>query len=323
MFFSGLSRVYTGFVSPPVVEKHDDAIRFGLLGASAIAPTAFINPASSHPDVIVAAVAARDKARAEAYAKKHRIPVVHSTYEYILQDTSIDAVYIALPNSLHYEWTLRAIRAGKHVLLEKPSCSNAEEARALFNHPMLKAPGAPILLEAFHYRFHPAWHAFLARIHSDPEAGRVKNALIQQYLMKGVFGADNIRWRFDLSGGTMMDFGTYAMNCLRQIFKQEPTEVLEATPRMVPGSSEAEQAMSASYRMGDGGTGSLIVDLCASPEGSLLSMLWPSRLLQMGWPRCEVELEEHTFKQLRRPVAHREKEYCLLESPYTHPLPSD
>lgn len=114
--------------------------------------------------------------------------------------------------------------------------------------------------------------------------------------MKGVFGADNIRWRFDLSGGTMMDFGTYAMNCLRQIFKQEPTEVLEATPRMVPGSSEAEEAMSASYRMGDGGTGSLMVDLCASPEGSLLSMLWPSRLRQMGWPRCEVELEEQTLE---------------------------
>lgn len=150
----------------------------------------------------------------------------------------IDAVYIALPNNLHYEWALRSTRAGKHVLLEKPSCSNAEEARALFNHPLIKAEGAPIVLEAFHYRFHPAWQTFLARIR-DPAVGCVKTALAQQYLPKGAIPDNDIRWRLDLSGGAMMDFGTYTMNCLRQIFDQEPVEVLEAKSRALAAPSAA------------------------------------------------------------------------------------
>ncbi|KAJ5779543.1 dimeric dihydrodiol dehydrogenase [Penicillium paradoxum] len=302
MVLDALYRIYAGFINPPSARKRDDVIRFGLLGASNIAPYALIVPAKSHSEVLVAAVAARDRSRAEAYAKQHNIPIVHSTYEGLLQDPSIDAIYIALPNGLHYEWALRSIRAGKHVLLEKPSCSNAEEARALFTHPLLKAENAPIILEAFHYRFHPAWQTFLARIHTDPAAGRVKNAFVQQYLAKGIIAKDDIRWRFDLAGGAMMDFGTYTMNCLRQIFKQEPAVVLEAKYRGLstplagmPQPDQIDQAMTASYKTADGARGMLVADLAASGGWPVLPDSWTRHFPSMRWPKCEVELEERVL----------------------------
>jgi predicted dehydrogenase len=77
----------------------------------------------------------------------------------LINDPSIDCIYNPLPNGLRYRWRLAALKAGKHVL-EKPSASNAEEARALFNHPLLQAPNSPVVVEANHYRFHPAWHLF-------------------------------------------------------------------------------------------------------------------------------------------------------------------
>ncbi|KAA8642032.1 Gfo/Idh/MocA family protein [Aspergillus tanneri] len=127
--------------------------------------------------------------------EKHNIPIVHSSYKDLLSDPLIDAIYIALPNSLHFKWALHAIRAGKHVLLEKLSCLNSEEAYALFNHPLIKALGALIILEVFHYRFHPAWQVFLSYIHGDPTVGLVKHALAQQYLPRGIVPITDIRWR--------------------------------------------------------------------------------------------------------------------------------
>jgi argininosuccinate synthase len=81
MVFAALHRIYAGFINPPQAKKQDDAIRFGLLGASNIAPIALIKPAQAHPEVIIAAVAARDRSRAEAFAKKHGIPIAHKSYE--------------------------------------------------------------------------------------------------------------------------------------------------------------------------------------------------------------------------------------------------
>ncbi|KAJ6023013.1 hypothetical protein N7499_008331 [Penicillium canescens] len=299
MVFAALYRIYAGFINPPQARKQDDAIRFGLLGASNIAPPALISPAKSHGEVIVAAVAARDRSRAEAYAKKHGIPIVHSSYEDLLNDPSIDAVYIALPNSLHFEWALRAIKARKHVLLEKPSCSNGEEARALFNHPLVKAPNAPVLLEAFHYRFHPAWQTFMSLIHDDAVAGPVKHAHAQQYLFKGVIPFDDIRWRYDLAGGAMMDFGTYTVNCLRQILREEPSQVIETQWRGVPSSQsdraecqQIDQAMTATYKTESGATGSIIADLATSGGWPLLPSSWTKNLPSIGWPKCEAELGE-------------------------------
>src|SRR5688572_1180559 len=100
-------------------------IRIGVLGAAAIVPMALTNPARNVSEVQITAVAARDPKRAEKFARRHHIPRVHQTYQDLFDDPEIDAIYNPLPNGLHAEWTIKALRAGKHVLCEKPFSSNA------------------------------------------------------------------------------------------------------------------------------------------------------------------------------------------------------
>jgi len=103
-------------------------LRFGILGAARIAPEALIKPAQKSSDAEVVAIAARNPARAREFADAHKIPRVHETYEDLVADPELDVIYNPLPNSLHCEWTIAALRAGKHVLSEKPLASNATEA---------------------------------------------------------------------------------------------------------------------------------------------------------------------------------------------------
>ncbi|KAJ5802193.1 oxidoreductase [Penicillium pulvis] len=219
---STIIRIYMAF-SPPVVEKRSDAIRIGILGAAKIAPLALITPAQSHPEVIVQAISARDRTRAQQFAKKHGVPEVKDSYQDMLDDPNIDAIFIPLPNSLHFEWSVKSIRAGKHVLLEKPSTSNSSEANILFNLPELSLPNAPVLLEAFHNRFHPAVHFFLSFI--DPAA--VVHVHTDSMVPVFITDKGGIEFNYDLSGGSMMMMGTYNFSILRMIFGAEPTECLE------------------------------------------------------------------------------------------------
>src|SRR5687767_2063401 len=106
-------------------------IRIGVLGAAAIVPMALTGPARSVLEAQVISIAARDPKRAQAFARKHHIPRVHETYKDLLADPEIDAIYNPLPNSLHAEWTIRALRAGKHVLCEKPFASNTRAAEEM------------------------------------------------------------------------------------------------------------------------------------------------------------------------------------------------
>ena len=140
-----------------------DRLRIGTLGAARITPAALLKPASQLPEVTVSAVAARDPDRARRFADRHRIRRVHPSYQALLDDPAIDAIYNPLPNSLHAAWTLRAIEAGKHVLCEKPFTANAVEAAEVA--AAAKASGL-VVMEAFHYRYHP-----LARRMRDVVAG--------------------------------------------------------------------------------------------------------------------------------------------------------
>ncbi|KAL9601662.1 MAG: hypothetical protein Q9219_002382 [cf. Caloplaca sp. 3 TL-2023] len=283
---SFLRRNYVVFY-PTSVPKHENAIRIGLLGASKIAPIAVIAAAKRHPEVLVAAVAARDEKRAAAYAKKYSIPIVHTDYQALIDDPAIDAVYIALPAGHHYEWSIKALEAGKHVLLEKPSTSNADEAAKLFRSPLLSKPNAPVLLEAFHYRFYPAWQKLLSVI--DPS--NIVEARSAQYLPKGIIPLYDIRCQFSLAGGCLMDFGTYNVSTLRQVFGTEPEECLEASHRgMPPGYDiEIDQAFAAKWRFPNGGVGSMEADMIAD-GGYSFPMMHEFPRIQL--PKLEIKHRE-------------------------------
>ena len=126
-------------------------VRLGLLSTARI-NAEILSAASSSERVQVVAVASREVARAQAYAREHGLPRAHGSYEALLEDAEVDAIYVPLPNGLHHEWTMRALRAGKHVLCEKPYSRHPGEVEEAF---ALAEESDLVLMEAFMYRHHP------------------------------------------------------------------------------------------------------------------------------------------------------------------------
>ncbi|RYO74939.1 hypothetical protein DL764_010621 [Monosporascus ibericus] len=244
-----ISRLWQVF-NPPKVEKRGDALKFGILGAASVG---LIGPAKSHSEVIVQAVAARDRKKAEAYAKSHGIPDVKDTYRDILDDPEIDCVFIPLVNSLHYEWAARSIRAGKHVLLEKPSVSNAAEAEMLFNMPELSEPNGPVILEAFHTRFYPSWVLFRSLINPADVAHVSTFSVIPWWGTN----KNDIHFNYSLSGGSIMAMGTYNLAALRLLFDAEPEECLSCDVNAYTDGvhNKCDYEFKAKFRFPNGGTG--------------------------------------------------------------------
>lgn len=200
-------------------------IRIGVLGAAAIVPAALTNPARSVPEVQIVSIAARDPNRADAFARRHNIPRAHRTYADLIADPEIDAIYNPLPNGLHAEWTIKALRAGKHVLCEKPFASNTKEALEMAE--AAKESGK-ILSEAFAYRYHPLT-ARVKEIISSGELGKIKNIEARFCFLLPI--PSNIRFRYDLAGGSLMDAGCYPVSLTRYLIGAEP-EVLSAKAKL-------------------------------------------------------------------------------------------
>lgn len=200
-------------------------IRIGVLGAAAIVPAALTNPARSVPEVQIVSIAARDPNRADSFARRHNIPRAHRTYADLIADPEIDAIYNPLPNGLHAEWTIKALRAGKHVLCEKPFASNTKEALEMAE--AAKESGK-ILSEAFAYRYHPLT-ARVKEIISSSELGKIKNIEARFCFLLPI--PSNIRFRYDLAGGSLMDAGCYPVSLTRYLIGAEP-EVLSAKAKL-------------------------------------------------------------------------------------------
>lgn len=180
-------------------------LRIGILGAARIAERAVIQPARAIGAEIFA-VAARDQARADSFAAEHGIARAYGSYDELLADPEVELVYNPTPNSEHVRWTLAALRAGKHVLAEKPFASNAEEARLVAAEPN---PAGLVIFEGFHYRYHPTYLRLLELLASQA-IGEVT-----QLDVKMKFDCDDlsdIRWSWPLSGGSLMDLGCYALH---------------------------------------------------------------------------------------------------------------
>src|SRR6202035_2695650 len=204
-------------------------LRIGTLGSSRISHPALIEPAASVPEVIVASVAARDLPRAEAYALRHGLEKAYGSYQELLADPDIDAVYNPLPNGLHGVWTIRALEAGKHVLCEKPFTANADEAEQVA--AAAERTGL-VVMEAFHWRYHPLAARVLEIIQrGDLGAVRHVEATIGFPLLK----PGDIRWQLNLAGGATMDAGCYAVHLVRTFAGAEPTVVRATARERSPG----------------------------------------------------------------------------------------
>ena len=191
--------------------------RVGLLGASKIARGAVLAPAKTNDDFEVVAVGARDAGRARAYADQHGIAHVASSYAELVARDDVDVVYNALPPSGHLEWTLAALEAGKAVLCEKPFAMNAGEAKVMTD---AAAASGGVLIEAFHYRFHPVMRRAVALMR-EGVLGHVQRANAE-FKVQIARAPDELRWRRDLGGGGLMDLGCYPLHALRSLIGAEP-----------------------------------------------------------------------------------------------------
>ena len=188
-------------------------LRIGVLGAARITERALIQPARALSAVTVTAVAARDPARADEFALQHGIPVTHPSYDALLADPDVDAVYVPLPNSLHAEWTIAALRAGKPVLCEKPLCGNFADTERVLS--VARQTTGSLLWEAFVFPF----HAQMALVREAVDSGAIGEPReIQSSFHFMVSRPDNIRFSADLQGGALNDVGCYPIRLAFELF---------------------------------------------------------------------------------------------------------
>lgn len=203
-------------------------------------------PARNNPDVEVVSIAARDTSRAKTFAEKHDIGRVHDSYEALIADPDVDAVYNPLPNGLHGRWTLAALDAGKHVLCEKPFAANAAEARHVAE---VAAASDRVVMEAFHYRYHPLIRR-AEEIISSGELGTLSH--VEATFCFPLPKFSDIRYDYALAGGATMDAGCYAVHMVRTFGGSTPTVVAAQAKMHGP---QVDRAMTATLRFPGGHSG--------------------------------------------------------------------
>jgi predicted dehydrogenase len=205
-------------------------VRWGVLSTARIGTEKVIPAMQLSEYCTVTAIASRQLEKAQETARRLGIEKAYGSYEELLADPDIDAVYIPLPNHLHVPWAIKALNAGKHVLCEKPIGLNAAEAQELLEasrkFPRLK------VMEAFMYRHHPQWQWAKQQV-AQGKIGEVRT--IQSFFSYYNTDPDNIRNKADIGGGGLMDIGCYCISLSRFIFVAEPYRVcgiMEEDPNM-------------------------------------------------------------------------------------------
>ena len=194
-------------------------LRWGVLSTATIARTKVIPGIRRADRCELVAIASRDESLARRVAAEFEIPTAHGSYEALLADPRVDAVYIPLPNHLHAPWTIAAVEAGKHVLCEKPLAMTARDAER-----MIEAADrvGVSLMEAFMYRLHPSWVAARGLV----ESGRIgRLTAVQSWFSYHNDDPTNIRNILDSGGGALYDIGCYCVNLSRMLFGAEPDRV--------------------------------------------------------------------------------------------------
>lgn len=287
-FFSGIPKMKK-------IPKTSSPVRFGILSAANINPLAILDPVESHPDAVVISIAARDINKAKDQAARYAVPEAYGSYDELLAESDIDAVYIPLPNGLHAEWAIKSMRAGKHVLVEKPIASNADEVRQI---QACAEETGKIVLEAFHWQFHPACHV----VKSIVDSGRYGNIIstgVELVVPTGSFPKGDIRFVYDgLAGGASMDllYGHSATH----FFVSEPEAqrspaplVLHAKARKYPGDARIDEAMTSTLLFQRAGgkpdiRSTIHVDFCGPKVGGIIPRIWKM-------PTVTIELDKATI----------------------------
>ena len=227
-----------------------EPLRLGILGAARITNLAVIKPAAITGTRLVA-VAARDPARAAAFAEAHGIERVHESYLDVINDPDVEAVYNPLANSLHAPWSKATLAAGKHVFTEKPSASNAAEAEAVAE---LASRTDRQLFEGFHY----LWHPLVARLHAilaSGELGELRH--VETVMDMPAPDSSDPRWSLELAGGALMDLGCYSLHSMRVLapFVGGEPELISATGGERQGHPGVDEWLTAELRFPNGVTG--------------------------------------------------------------------
>jgi predicted dehydrogenase len=208
--------------------KADGVVRWGVLGTAKIARNHVFEAIRDAELCELTGVASRDVGRAEACAADFGIERVYGSYEALLADPDIDAVYIPLPNDMHGPWTRAAADAGKHILCEKPLALDAAEAEAVAAYCQERGV---LLMEAFMYRFHPAWTE-IRRLLAEGAIGQL-TALEIWFAFRAVRDPNDYRLRKESGGGALLDLGCYAVNLSRWLLGDEPSGI-DASVRVDP-----------------------------------------------------------------------------------------
>lgn len=238
---------------------YEGTLRIGVLGAARIVKGALVAPAQRIPDVRVAAIASRTAERAQAHADKHSIPRAYGSYRGLLDDPSVDAVYIPLPAAMHAGWMIAAMDAGKHVLCEKPFTSNAQAAERVAARA---SASSVVVMEGYHTHYHPL-HGRLRQIVASGELGTVTGATAT--FCAPIPPGKDIRWQRELGGGSLLDIGYYPVRALREVLG-EISNVEEARAWQRNG---VDRLLTATLRLENG------------VQGRVVSSMWSRRLLDM------------------------------------------
>ena len=227
-----------------------EPLRIGVLGAARIAELSIVAPARAAGHRLVS-VAARDRSRAETFAAAHGVERVAGSYAALVADPDIEVVYNPLANGLHGPWNLAALQAGKHVLTEKPSASNAEEAAEVHE---AAAKAGTVFMEGFHYLFHPV----TLRLHELLDSGELGDLRhVEAKVAMPAPPDSDIRWSLPLAGGALMDLGCYSLHAHRML-----APWADGAPRLVaarggerPGAAGVDEWLSADLEFPGGATG--------------------------------------------------------------------
>ncbi|RPJ08344.1 MAG: gfo/Idh/MocA family oxidoreductase [Spirochaetaceae bacterium] len=194
-------------------------VKFGILGVSGHFIRRVVLPLRDSAKVSIAAIASRTREKAADAAGRFGIPVAYGSYQELVDDKKIEAVYIPLPNNLHLEWIKKCADAGKHILCEKPIAMNAEEAVLAADYAAKKQV---LLMEAFMYKFHPQW-VHVKELVDTGEIGQVHS--VHTHFSYNNTDPANIRNKTETGGGALMDIGCYAVSFPRFILGREPSRV--------------------------------------------------------------------------------------------------